>query len=450
MIISNPLPGSKRFLQFSRFRRAPEHLLLLLTAFVQFRGQMSASKAAEAIPSKARHRGNLGRALANSTHQFRGILNRATRRLVEAELRVRGEWYLILDQTFVGHQGKLTENTFSRGNYRSRSKKSNRRQKKTPRHSCHCFVCGVLLSPRGARIPLYESYFTEDYCRAHGIPYRTQADIGSELIRTLPLRQGTRVTVLGDTAFEAKSIRTACEELGYRWITPLNPERVLETEKPRPRVSSLIHRLRPSDLIPIRLKPSNQRHAAQRRPALCRLGSCKQCRTFYVHTERQNVRNIGTVLLVFSTTEKPHPKKAVKIKKTLVTNDTNLSAEQVVRYYDLRWQIELMFKECKSVLGLDHYRFRDFKKVESYVTACFLTFLYLEWYRMQQLTKVKDAAEKRRLSAARTYGMCRLVRQHAENQELLYVARACRTPSGRKRLRRQLRMAIPAEFRQLC
>lgn len=309
---------------------------------------------------------------------------------------------------------------------------------------------GLLISPSGTRIPLSRSYFTKDYCKVHGITYRTQTEIGRDLIGSLPLPTGTRVTVLGDTSFEAKSIRECCQELGFSWITPINPERVLEGPKPRPRVRSLISRLRSSDLTPIRLKPSNRRCATQRRPALCRLGSRKQCRTFYVHTERQRVHNLGDVLLVFSTTEKPNPKKAVKIKKILVTNETDWSAERIVRYYDVRWQIELMFKECKSVLGLDHYRFRDFKKVESYVLICLLTFLYLEWYRVLQLKKVTDPAEQRRISAARTYGMCRLVRQHIEQNDLLFIARACRTKSGLKRLRGQLKNAIPIEFRHVC
>jgi hypothetical protein len=448
MMISDGLPRIKRFLNL---HREPVLLVLMMTGFVVFRGRMSASKAAEAIPSKSRHRGNVGRFLENNHRQLGWILNRLARRLIRSELRSsRGEWFFILDQTFTGHQGTKTENTFSRGNYRPRPKKSNRHQKKTSRHSCHCFVMGLLITPHGIRIPMSHSYFTKEYCKAHGITYRTQTEIGRDLIRLLPVPLGKRVTVLGDTAFEAKIIRECCQEYGFSWITPVNPERVLEGPKPRPRVRSLISRLRASQLTPIRLKPSNKRCAAQRRVALCRLGSSKQCRTFYVHTERQRIHNMGDVLLVFSTPEKPDPKKAVKIKKILVTNETDWSAERIVRYYDLRWQIELMFKECKSVLGLDHYRFQDFTKVEGYVLTCLITFLYLEWYRAMQLKKVTDPAEQQRLLAARTYGMCRLVRQHIEQNDLLFIARACRTKSGLKRLRRQLKTAIPIEYRQFC
>lgn len=49
------------------------------------------------------------------------------------------------------------------------------------------------------------------------------------------------------------------------------------------------------------------------------------------------------------------------------------------------WQIELFFKELKSTLGFDQYRFRDFNKVEAWVELVAVTFLYLEWHRVRQL-----------------------------------------------------------------
>lgn len=42
--------------------------------------------------------------------------------------------------------------------------------------------------------------------------------------------------------------------------------------------------------------------------------------------------------------------------------------------YNLRRPIELFFKELKSTLGLDPYRFRDFVTVERWVAVCLPTF----------------------------------------------------------------------------
>jgi hypothetical protein len=424
-------------------------MVRLVTAFIMHYGKMSASLAAEAVRSKSRHRANVGRYLGRRSSVDPRTVNRLGRRMILSELRRRGgEWFFVLDQTYCGHQGQRTENTFSRANYRLRSKKSNRRQKKTGRRSCHGFVMGLLISPRGCRIPCFRSYLTENYCRQHGLPYRTQTDLAADLIRELPLPRKVRLTVLGDTAFDAKTIRVACRERGCGWIVPLNPERVLAGARPRPKVSSLIARLKASALVPVRLVPGQGPLADQHRAARCRCESRTACRTFYVHGERRTVNKVGDVLLVFSTKERPTPNQKVKIQKVLMTNETSWSARRIVQCYDLRWQIELMFKELKSTLGLDHYQFRRFLKVEHYVAACLVTFLYLEWFRLRALARPKlSAAERKRYTAQRTYGLCRMVRQHAEINDLQRVAQACRTKTGLRRLRHELRQAIPTEYR---
>ncbi len=256
MIISESLPGIKLFLQTLGMSLARRSMLVrLMTAFIVHAGKMSASQAAEAIRSDGRHRANVGRYLGRQQAVDSRSLNRLGRRMLQSELRRGGEWFFAIDQTYCGHQGEHTENTFSRANDRPRSKKSNRRQKKTARRSCHGFVMGLLISPRGCRIPCFKSYYTQSYCRQHGRTYRTQTELAADLIRELPLPPGVPLTVLGDTAFDAKTIRLACAQRGYRWIVPINPERVLAGAKPRPKVSSLIARLQASQLVPIRLVP---------------------------------------------------------------------------------------------------------------------------------------------------------------------------------------------------
>jgi hypothetical protein len=154
------------------------------------------------------------------------------------------------------------------------------------------------------------------------------------------------------------------------------------------------------------------------------------------------------VQLVFSTKQKPIANQTVKIQKVLMTNETSWSARYVVQCYDLRWQIELMFKELKSTLGMSHYQFRRFLKVERFVRACLVTFLYLEWYRYRRLqSRSISKKERQRCAALRTYGMCRMIRQHAEINDLRHIVKACATKSGTCHLRNQLQDAIPLEYR---
>src|SRR5262249_52671513 len=315
--------------------------------------------------------------------------------LLQKESRTDGTWLFILDQTYCGQQGVCTENTFSRANYRPRAKKSNRKQRKYARRSCHGFVHGLLITPSGLRIPCCRCYYTEDYCRAQNRPYRKQPELAAQLIEGVVVPAGARVVVLGDTAFEAKGIRDACDQRGWVWVVPLNPERVLAGEKPRPKVRSLATGWTAEDYQAVRLLPGQGAYAAQQRAARCRLGPKSQARTFWVHPERRAVHNVGDVLLVFSTKEQPQPGQAVRVQKVLMTNGLDLTAAEVVALYALRWQIELFFKELKSTLGLAQYRFRRFQAVEGWVQACLVTFCYLEWYRAQGLAQ-PDPKGKRR------------------------------------------------------
>ena len=73
-----------------------------------------------------------------------------------------------------------------------------------------------------------------------------------------------------------------------------------------------------------------------------------------------------------------------------MTNDEKLTLRDVIELYQLRWQIEFFFKELKSTLGLHHYRFKKFKKAETWVTLCLMTFVYLEWIDAQIETEIAE------------------------------------------------------------
>ena len=77
------------------------------------------------------------------------------------------------------------------------------------------------------------------------------------MIRDLSLPEGADVVVLGDTAYDAKVVRQACEDRNYLWITPANPERVYEGSKGnRPRLRSRLKDWTGLSLKTIRLRAS--------------------------------------------------------------------------------------------------------------------------------------------------------------------------------------------------
>ena len=134
-----------------------------------------------------------------------------------------------------------------------------------------------------------------------------------------------------------------------------------------------------------------------------------------------------------------------------MTNDLSLSARQVVELYDLRWQIELFFKEIKSTLGFHQYSFREFERVQHWVEMVLTTFMYLEWYRASQLCRRDLAEEKKKWWRwQRTHGLCLAVRQASEHADLEEIGDRLETPSGLRRLKRLIRHAVQKEYRSVA
>ena len=453
MIFSHPLPRGKRFFRPTALQGVALALFLrLVAAFVHHQRRMSASQAASLLRCQARHRAALIRFLARTDWaKDWTVLAQVAALLLQAETRHEGTWLFLLDQTYIGQQGSKTENTFSRANYRKRPKKGNRKNKKHAKRSCHGFVCGLLLTPSGLRLPCCRSYYTEAYCLSKKRAYKKQTELAAELIDTLAVPPTAAVVVLGDTAFEAEAIRAACQRRHFLWVVPLNPERVLAGPKPRPKVASLAATFSAEHFRAVRLVPGQGPFAAQRRVARCRLGPKVKARTFHVHPERRAVHNVGDVLLVFSTKEKPVSGQPVHVQKILMTNAVHLSAARVVELYDLRWQIELFFKECKGTLGLHQYRFRQFVKAENWVQGCLVAFVYLEWYRAQKLRRRGLSARGRQWwEWQRSHGLCQAIRQEVEEADLEQLQSRLKTKTGLKRLRRLLRAARPLEEREVA
>src|SRR5262249_39919802 len=146
-----------------------------------------------------------------------------------------------------------------------------------------------------------------------------------------------------------------------------------------------------------------------------RIGPKARPRTYDVHQERRRVHSVGEVRLVFSTTKRDLETATADDVKILMTNDLRLSVRDVVERYSLRWQVELFFKELKSALGFHQYQFRSFEPVEGWVELALTAFLYLEWYRVQQMARRDLDEEKRRWwRHQRTYGLCQAVRSASE------------------------------------
>jgi hypothetical protein len=452
VIVPESVAALKGFLgQAKLLRVAREMVFRVVLAFIGHRGRMSCSQAAVSVASDNVHRGQLTRCLARprfQKHNFNGPL----RALLLAKEAQRGKFLFLLDATLVSQAGKKTQNTFSTNNRQriGRRKKHVRyNKKKIAYKKCHSFTFGLLLTPSGIRVPFEIPHYTQEHCAQHRLEHRTTAQAAAAMIRALPLPAGAEVTVLADTAYDAEVVQQACAERGYIWIVPANPERVYQGKQgQRLKLRSRLKDWTSLSLQTIRLRASTGQYAEYRRLSKWRIGPKTKPRVYHAYQEKQDVRSVGRVQLVFSTM-KPNLSAATPDDvKILMTNALHLSLREVLELYSLRWQIELFFKELKSTLGFDQYRFQSFAAVRAWVEIAVTTVLFLEYQRAQRLQDRRLSAERRAWwTAQRLHGLSAAFRQECAGRELKYLSDRLKTPGGIAKLQRLLTAATPSEFR---
>ena len=450
IIVSETARALKGFITLTGLNTLARTMLLrMVVAFIMHRGRMSCSAAAGSIAAESIHRGELTRFMARPRWQQHNF-NEPLMKMLLAKEKKRGKFLFLIDATLVSQAGQKTKNTYSTGN-RGRNPAKGRRynKKKVVYKKVHSFTFGLLITPSGMRIPMQIPHYTKEYCQEHGIEHATTAESAAQMIRTLPLPEGAEVIVLGDTAYDAQVVREACEEKGYTWIFPANPERVYDGPTgQRPKLRSRLKDWTSLSLKTIRLRASTGKYASYRRLSKWRVGPKMKPRVYYAYQEKLDVRSVGRVQLVFSTM-KPDLKKATPDDvKILMTNATDLSVSEVIELYSLRWQIELFFKELKSTLGFSQYSFQDFRAVRAWVEMSITTVLFLEHERIKHIQDRRLSKESRRWwEAQRLHGLCHAFRQECAGNELKYLSDRLKTPGGIVKLKRLLNAALPNEYR---
>ena len=85
------------------------------------------------------------------------------------------------------------------------------------------------------------------------------------------------------------------------------------------------------------------------------LGKVKRCRSLRLYYKQAQVTYKGTQLTMFFSRQGKRGKW-----KVFLTTDTGLSFKQMIEIYQIRWTIEVFFKESKQLLGLGKCQSNDF------------------------------------------------------------------------------------------
>jgi hypothetical protein len=379
--------------------------------------------------------------------------------------RRKRRWTVIIDTTLKGTRGHRMENLILI------NARANPQQRPT-RH--HAFVMGVLLTEYGFRIPLpRRSYYTREYCARHQRVYRTQVQLAALMLRELVLPDAVEVVVLYDSYFDANDIHRVCREREFIEVFPIDPNRTLsagpEVEAAGIPGQKVVHWTRTwaRDAFAIlELQYANENHVFWRRRHGDNLRLRKTFRRYAAAARQANVSRLGRCVIVASYNENPSvavgPDQAadwwsvhtapVRYQrhqrqqpqrwqaKVLACTDSKATARQVVEWYEVRWQIELFFRELKSRMQLGGYVLQRFEAVERYLDLVLMGFLLLEHERLREFRETGPPSRRGGEAhvQARTTDRLRSLEAmcHAWNVEV--IDQRMRSERGRRQLLEEL------------
>jgi hypothetical protein len=324
--------------------------------------------------------------------------------------RRKRRYMVIIDTTYHSSVGEKMENLLVM------SKRKDPRRRNTRQH---VFVMGLLITESGVRIPLPRlSYYTKEYCAAKNKKYQTQNQLARLMINTAPVPADADVTVVFDSAFDADLIHRACRKRGFREVFPIDPNRNLATtnapharaQAGAPVVASTLE-WKDQEFETLELECDNEDFALFRRRHVDNFRAKKTHRKYVYAARHLSVSKLGDCLIVASYKENPNIKLlpgqsnhwkdyrqalATRRKKdrkqpsrwsakVLACTDPNVTAREVIQWYEIRWHIETFFRELKSRMQLGCYVLMKFEAVERYIDLLLMGFLVLEMQRLRDL-----------------------------------------------------------------
>jgi hypothetical protein len=377
----------------------------------------------------------------------------------------RRHWMLVIDATYHGTHSRRMENLLCFNRHR------NPRQRDTGNHA---FLLGLLLTDKGGRLPLpRRSYYTQAYCQKKRRRYRSLNDLAAAMIRDVAVPEDVEVTVVYDSAFDAKQVHRAARHRSFREVFPLDPNRNLAARAdtaaeglPGRKVVHWTRTWQRQEFTFLELQADNEDHVFGRRRHRDNLRPRKTQRRYAVAARHASVSKLGGCLIVASYKENPkvqllagesadwwachtapvpydrhqRPQPRRWQTKVLACTDPTATARQVVEWYEVRWQIEIFFRELKSRMQFGSYVLMKFEAVERYLDLLLMGFLLLEQQRLRDMQQAGPPAARggEPWVQARTTDRLRSLEARCDAWNTAAIEGRIRTPTGRKRLLKEL------------
>jgi hypothetical protein len=393
---------------------------LLLCSFLLCRGTKSYAGLARTITVYERNRSSISRFYRRKGLRSRDIYENAMNSVLDqyyehGKIIEQVVWILAIDGVCSKRGGfSKIENTTK---YRKKKKNKGTSTK------AHTFIQALLITHTGMRIPLpRRTYYTRKYCRKHKRKYVKMTKLAALIVETVKVPPMVSIVVVADEFFEGKLLDTACTNRGFIYIMPVDSRRCIETQEGK-RTSQTLYRhgkaLDRKKLKKIVFTPHKERTALLRR----RTGVDKKRRVYFAASEKLRVSGLGERTVVFSW--KPRTKSRrwkSSWFKTFVSNAKAVDVRKLIEYYELRWQIEIFFRELKSFMGLVDFTGECFEAYERFVDMVLLAYLFLEWYRVTLIESCPRKKDLPELHRARTSTLLRLFQAEADKASIDYIS----------------------------
>lgn len=401
----------------------------LLSGYLLTPGKRSQSAVGREVLGGERAPSSISRRMRRESFRTRDLMRAEMGRQIESEVaRAGGEqevWFLCLD----GVASKRGGRTQVENAIKYKKKDRGRKGRST---KAHLFIQGLLITALGMRIPLpRRSYYTKSYVRSQNrllalgqrpgkpLAHKTQVELAGMIIGELKLPANIRLVVLADEYFEGQKLTGLCRKKGYAYIAPVDSRRNFESGGKLYARGKALPRTAYRKLA---LRQGEEDTASHRRHLPEGAGE-KDRRVYRFHSERRTVAGIGEVAVVYSWKRRRDRSGRLTSRetfKTLVCSAPQLLGEEdiekigamIVEFYEMRWPIEVFFRELKSDLGFSDYQGTDFRAFERHVDLVFLAFMFLEQMRRDESARTRSPIKRRELVAKRTSGMkARLARE---------------------------------------
>jgi hypothetical protein len=379
----------------------------------------------------------------------------------------RRQWIVAIDTTYHATMSEQMENLIVMS------------QPKDPRRQTtrqHAFLMGLLLTDRGARLPLpRKSYYTQEYCRKHRRRFRTTVQLAADMLKELRVPDEVDVVVVFDSAFDAEVIHRVCRRRGFRAVFPIDPNRVLARTANQDaalvsgeKVVAWTRNWSRKEFALLDLAMDSEDHVFARRRHADNLRVKKTRRRYAAAARRATVSKLGDCLIVASYKENPkvqllpgqsaewwaYHKAPVSYRKedrrkpsrwhgkVLACTDPTATASQVIQWYEVRWQVELFFRELKSRMQFECYVLMQFEAVERYLDLLLMGLLLLEHQRLRDMQRDGDEVGQVWVQA-RTTDRLRMLEALCQRWNVQYLEERLRTTGGARRVLQELRRRVP-------